>query len=480
MEIKDLTVKQMIHHFKDRKLSCEEVAKDCLKRAIDSDNNEFITIDEQKTLEFAARSQKKYDGGQPGIIEGVPVAIKDLFCTHGIRTTSGSKMLENFIPEYESTVTANLYANGGVGFGKTNMDEFAMGSANITSYFGPVKSCWKSKDGKDLVPGGSSGGSAAAVAAKIVPAALGSDTGGSIRQPASFTGTVGVKPTYGTCSRYGMVAFASSLDQAGVFANDVEDSALLLESIAGHDAKDSSSMKRGDTNFSSSIGNSLKGLKVGIPKEYITQDLAPDILGLHSKSIEVFKGAGCEIVEISLPCTKYALPAYYIIAPAEASSNLARYDGVRYGHRTKKEVKSLDEMYELTRAEGFGEEVKKRIMIGTYVLSAGYYDAYYLKAQKVRRIISEDFRKAFSEVDAILTPSAPSGAFEIGAKMDDPVMMYMNDVFTVPASLAGLPCMSVPAGLGADGLPIGMQLITKAFDEATMFKVAYGLEKGIA
>lgn len=480
MEIRDLTVKQMVQHFKERKLSCEEVAKDCLKRASDSENNEFITIDEQKTLESAAKSQRKYDDGQPGIIEGVPVAIKDLFCTKGIRTTAGSKMLENFVPEYESTVTTNLSNNGGVALGKTNMDEFAMGSANITSYFGPVKSCWKSKDGKDLVPGGSSGGSAAAVAAKIVPGALGSDTGGSIRQPASFTGTVGVKPTYGRCSRYGMIAFASSLDQAGVFANSVEDSALLLESIVGHDPKDSSSMKVSGADFSSSINTSLKGMRIGVPKEYITQDLASDILGLHSKSVEVLKNAGCEIVEISLPCTEYALPTYYIIAPAEASSNLARYDGVRYGHRTKEDIKSLDEMYELTRAEGFGDEVKKRIMIGTYVLSAGYYDAYYMKALKVRRLISEDFKKAFEKVDAILTPSAPSSAFEIGAKMDDPLTMYLNDVFTVPASLAGLPCLSVPTGLGKDGLPIGMQLITKPFDEAGMFKVAYGLEKGFA
>lgn len=477
MEIKDLTIKQLIQHFKDKKLSCTEVAQHCLKSASDSQNNEFITIDEEHTLNFAQLSQQRYESAENGIIEGIPVAIKDLFCTKSIRTTAGSHMLESFTPPYESTVTSNLYKNGGVPLGKTNMDEFAMGSANIHSYFGPVKSPCKGSDGKDVVPGGSSGGSAAAVAAKIAPASLGSDTGGSIRQPASFTGTVGVKPTYGRCSRYGMVAFSSSLDQAGVFANNVEDSALVLESIAGHDKKDSSSVSRTDSNFSSLIGGSVKGMKIGVPKEYLTQDLASDIASLHAKAVLALKEAGCEIVEISLPCTKYALPAYYIIAPAEASSNLARYDGVRYGHRTQQKVKSLDEMYELTRSEGFGDEVKKRIMIGTYVLSAGYYDAYYLKAQKVRRIISQDFKSAFEKVDAILTPAAPSTAFEIGAQINDPIKMYLNDVFTVPSSLAGLPCMSVPTGLGQDGLPIGMQLIAKSFDEATMFKIAYALEK---
>ena len=476
MAISDLTVVELIENYKSKSLSCEEVARECLQLAKNSKNNEFITIDEEHSLKFAKLSQDKYNKGNPGIIEGVPVAIKDLFCTESIRTTAGSRMLENFIPPYESSVTATLYSNGGVPLGKTNMDEFAMGSSNTNSYFGPVKSPL-SKDGKDLVPGGSSGGSAAAVAASIVPAALGSDTGGSIRQPASFTGIVGVKPTYGRCSRYGMVAFSSSLDQAGVFARTVEDSALILESIVGFDAKDSTSVACDSTDFRSNIGKSLQGMKIGIPLEYLSDDLDADILKIHTNGVQILRDAGCEIVDISLPLTKYALPVYYIVAPAEASSNLARYDGVRYGYRTDKDFRNLDEMYELTRAEGFGEEVKKRIMIGTYVLSAGYYDAYYIKAQQVRRLISEDFKKSFQKVDAIFAPTAPSTAFAIGDRMDDPVKMYLNDVFTVPSSLAGLPCMSVPAGLASDGLPIGMQVITKAFDEANMFKVARVLEQ---
>ncbi len=438
--------------------------------------NAFITETPEIAVARARGSDKRRKQGRAlGAMDGVPVAIKDLFCTEGVATTAASHILDGFTPTYESTVTAKLKDAGAVMLGKTNLDEFAMGSSNITSYYGPVKNPWKGKAGKDLVPGGSSGGSAAAVAAGIAPAATGTDTGGSIRQPASFTGIVGMKPTYGRCSRWGIVAFASSLDQAGPLTRTVEDAALMLNAMAGHDAKDSTSAPVAVPDFAAALKRGAKGLKVGIPKEYTLPGMPAEIDALWQRGIEWMKGQGCECREVSLPHTKYALPTYYIVAPAEASSNLARYDGVRYGLRV--EGRTLDEMYEATRGQGFGAEVRRRVLIGTYVLSAGYYDAYYLKAQKVRALIVEDFRKAFADVDVLLTPTAPSAAFAIGEKMDDPVAMYLNDVFTVPASLAGLPAISLPAGLDKDGLPLGLHLIAGPFAEETLFRAAAALEQ---
>jgi aspartyl-tRNA(Asn)/glutamyl-tRNA(Gln) amidotransferase subunit A len=442
--------------------------------------NAFSAATPDIAKDMAKASDKRRAEGKAGLLEGIPLAVKDLFCTKGVSSTSCSKILSGFKPTYESTVTTNLFKAGAVMLGKTNMDEFAMGSANITSCYGNVINPWKRKsDNKDLVPGGSSGGSAAAVAARIAMGALGSDTGGSIRQPAAFCGITGIKPTYGRCSRWGMIAFASSLDQAGVFARDVADSALMLESICGFDAKDSTSVEMAVPAWSKQLNTSMKGKKIGIPKEYQVDGMPAEIKALWEKNAAALKEQGAEIVEISLPHTKYALATYYIIAPAEASSNLARYDGVRYGFRTDKPVKSLEEMYEKTRAEGFGREVKRRIMIGTYVLSAGYYDAYYKKAQQVRTLIARDFENAFKTVDAILAPTAPSAAFAIGENMADPVQMYLNDVFTIPASMAGLPGLSLPTGLSADGLPLGMQIIGKAFDEQTVFNVAGALEQAV-
>jgi aspartyl-tRNA(Asn)/glutamyl-tRNA(Gln) amidotransferase subunit A len=410
-------------------------------------------------------------------LDGIPLAIKDLFCTEGVLTTAGSHILEGFRPPYESTVTAKLWQAGAVLLGKTNMDEFAMGSSNMSSHYRPVENPWKRKgDNRKLVPGGSSGGSAAAVAARLAPAATGTDTGGSIRQPASFCGIVGLKPTYGRVSRWGIVAFASSLDQAGPMTRSVEDAALLLGVMAGHDAKDSTSVDRPVPDYRQAVGGSVRGLRIGIPKEYRVDGMPAEIERLWQAGVAWLKDAGAEAVEISLPHTKYALPTYYIIAPAEASSNLARYDGVRYGLRV--EGKSLDSMYENTRGQGFGQEVRRRVLIGTYVLSAGYYDAYYLRAQKLRSLILRDFTTAFGRVDAILTPATPSTAFAIGEKADDPIAMYLNDVFTVPVNLAGLPGISVPAGLGADGLPLGLQVIGRAFDEETVLKVGRALERG--
>jgi aspartyl-tRNA(Asn)/glutamyl-tRNA(Gln) amidotransferase subunit A len=391
-----------------------------------------------------------------------------------VPTTAASHILDGFTPTYESTVTANLKAAGAIMLGKTNLDEFAMGSSTVTSFYGPVKNPWRGKHGKDLVPGGSSGGSAAAVAAGACLAATGTDTGGSIRQPASFCGIVGVKPTYGRCSRWGIVAFASSLDQAGAFARTVTDAAIMLRAMAGHDPKDSTSAPIPVPDFAAAVTGDVRGLKIGIPKEYRIDGMPKAIETLWQRGIDWLQDAGAEIVDISLPHTKYALPVYYIIAPAEASSNLARYDGVRYGLRVPGE--SLDDMYRNTRGEGFGEEVRRRILIGTYALSAGYYDAYYLKAQQVRTLIANDFKKAFGTVDAILTPTAPSAAFAIGEKSDDPIAMYLNDVFTVPTSLAGLPGISVPAGLDSDNLPLGLQVVGKAFDEETVLRVAGALE----
>ncbi len=439
------------------------------------DLNAFITETPDIALARAKESDaRRLGGGAAGPLDGIPIAVKDLFCTENVLTTAGSHILDGFTPTYESTVTTNLRAAGAIMLGKTNLDEFAMGSANITSYYGPVKNPWKGKDGKDLVPGGSSGGSAAAVAAGLCPAAIGTDTGGSIRQPASFTGIVGMKPTYGRCSRWGIVAFASSLDQAGPLTRTVEDAAIMLGVMAGHDPKDSTSAPMALPDFTKALSGGVKGLKVGIPGEYTLDGMPGEIEVLWKQGMDWLKDQGAECVDVSLPHTKYALPAYYIVAPAEASSNLARYDGVRYGLRVPGE--SLDDMYEATRGEGFGEEVRRRVLIGTYVLSAGYYDAYYIKAQRVRSLIAKDFRNAFEDVDVLLTPTTPSAAFAIGEKMDDPVAMYLNDVFTVPASMAGLPAISVPAGLDSAGLPLGLHLIAKPFDEETLFRAAKALE----
>jgi aspartyl-tRNA(Asn)/glutamyl-tRNA(Gln) amidotransferase subunit A len=461
-------------------INAVELTKACIK-AMDGakDLNAFISVTPDIALERASESDERIAKGKSrGSLEGIPIAIKDLYCTKGVLTTAASHILDGFVPAYESTVTKNLQNAGSVMTGKTNLDEFAMGSANVTSYYGPVKSPWKLDDGKDRVPGGSSGGSAAAVAAHLSLGAIGTDTGGSIRQPASFCGIVGMKPTYGRCSRWGTIAFASSLDQAGPMTKTVRDSAIMLQSMAGHDPKDSTSSPMLVPDFEAAITGDVRGLRVGIPKEYAVDGAPEEISEIWKKGADMFRDAGAQIVDITLPHTKYALPAYYIVAPAEASSNLSRYDGVRYGLRVCGD--SLDEMYANTRGEGFGEEVQRRVLIGAYVLSAGYYDAYYVKAQQVRSRIAEDFNMAFQEVDVILTPTTPSTAFAIGEKMDDPIAMYMNDVFTVPASMAGLPCISVPGGLGNDGLPLGLHLISKPFDEETLFCAADVLERQVS
>ncbi len=438
--------------------------------------NAFITETPDKARAMAAASDERRREGKVGLLEGIPLGIKDLFCTEGVLTTAGSHILDGFKPPYESTVTARLWQAGAVMLGKLNMDEFAMGSSNTTSYHGSVKNPWKRRgENRDLVPGGSSGGSVAAVAARVAMAATGTDTGGSIRQPAAFCGLVGLKPTYGRCSRWGIVAFASSLDQAGPVARTVEDAALMLQVMAGHDPKDSTAVDLPVPDYRATLEGGVKGLRIGIPKEYRADGMDGAIDKLWAAGAGWLKAAGAEIVDISLPHTKYALPTYYIIAPAEASSNLARYDGVRFGLRVP--GTTLDEMYENTRAEGFGAEVKRRVLIGTYVLSAGYYDAYYLKAQRLRSLILRDFTRAFEKVDAILTPSTPTAAFAIGDRTEDPIAMYLNDIFTVPVNLAGLPAISVPAGLSADGLPLGLQLIGRAFDEATLLRIARSLEQ---
>ena len=447
--------------------------------AINANLNAYLVTTPERALAAAAESDGRRAKGEARPLDGAPIGVKDLFCTEGVRTTAGSKILGDFVPPYESSVTANLWRDGAVMLGKLNMDEFAMGSSNETSAFGPVVNPWRAQgSNRALTPGGSSGGSAATVAADLCLAATASDTGGSIRQPASFTGTVGIKPTYGRCSRYGMVAFASSLDQAGPITKSVKDAALMLSSMSGHDPKDSTSLDIETPDFAAFVWRSVKGLRIGVPREYRMDGMPEEIVRLWEAGVEWLRAAGCEIKEISLPHTKYALPAYYIIAPAEASSNLARYDGMRFGHRG--EGGSLTEVYENSRAEGFGEEVKRRILIGTYVLSAGYYDAYYLKALKVRRRIADDFEAAFSQVDAILTPTAPSAAFPLGEKQDDPVAMYLNDVFTVTTNLAGLPGLSLPAGLDGQGLPLGLQLIGRALDEGTLFSLAGVMEEAAA
>ena len=439
--------------------------------------NAYIEVTADRAREMAKVSDERVRGKDAKPLDGIPLGIKDLFGTEGVHTQAASHILDGFKPPYESTVSGQLWRDGAVMLGKLNMDEFAMGSSNETSYYDAVKNPWR--DGEtDLVPGGSSGGSAAAVAARLCAGATATDTGGSIRQPAAFTGTVGIKPTYGRCSRWGIVAFASSLDQAGPIARDVRDCAIMLRSMAGHDPKDTTSVDQPVPDYEASLGESVKGLRVGVPKEYRVDGMPEEIDALWQRGIDWLRDAGAEIVDISLPHTKYALPAYYIVAPAEASSNLARYDGVRYGLRVP--GKDVIEMYENTRSEGFGDEVKRRILIGTYVLSAGYYDAYYLRAQKVRTLIKRDFETVFADgIDTILTPATPSAAFPIGdAEMAaDPVKMYLNDVFTVTVNMAGLPGIAVPAGVDAKGLPLGLQLIGRPFDEETLFRAGHVIEQ---
>ena len=438
--------------------------------------NAFITETPEQARRHAAEADRALQNGSAPPLAGIPIGHKDLFCTKNVRTTAGSRMLESFVPPYESTVSAKLHEAGCISLGKLNLDEFAMGASNETSFFGPARNPWrKSTEAADLVPGGSSGGSAAAVAARMVLASTGTDTGGSIRQPAAYCGVTGLKPTYGRCSRYGIVAFASSLDQAGPITRTVRDAAIMLTAMAGFDPKDSTSVDKAVPDFETALTGDIRGLRIGIPQEYRVDGLDPETCRLWDKGIEWLRDAGAEIQSISLPHTSYALATYYIIAPAEASSNLARYDGVRYGLRV--EGTSLDDMYAKTRAAGFGDEVQRRILMGTYVLSSGYYDAYYLKAQKVRTHISQDFQHAFASVDAILTPTAPTAAFPLGAKTDDPIAMYLNDVFTVPVSLAGLPGLSVPAGLSSSGLPLGLQIIGRPFDEETVLRVGGVLEE---
>ena len=473
----DLTIAEAREGLRTRRLSAHELVAAhvaAMERA--KDLNAYVSATPEIALEMARRSDVRLASGQGRPLEGIPLAIKDLFCTRGTRTTAASRILENFVPPYESTVSQNLWDAGAVMLGKTNLDEFAMGSSNMTSAYGGVRNPWRRRgDDRPLVPGGSSGGSAAAVAARIAMGATATDTGGSIRQPAAFCGVVGIKPTYGRCSRWGIVAFASSLDQAGPIARDVRDSAILLKAMASHDPKDSTSVPREVPDYEAALGRSIKGLRFGIPREYRLDGMSPEIERLWQQGIDWLKEAGAEPVEISLPHTSYALPTYYIVAPAEASSNLARYDGVRFGLRVP--GNSIEELYENTRGAGFGAEVRRRILIGTYVLSAGYYDAFYLKAQKVRALIARDFTEAYRSCDVILTPTAPSAAFAMGEKMDDPVAMYLNDVFTVTVNLAGLPGISLPAGLSADGLPLGLQLIGRAFDEETLFTVSHVLER---
>jgi aspartyl-tRNA(Asn)/glutamyl-tRNA(Gln) amidotransferase subunit A len=473
-----LTLADARDRLRKRELSAVELAKAHLAAMAKARTlNAFVLETPDQALAMAKQSDARLKAGDVRPLEGIALGIKDLFATKDVRTTAGSRILDNFVPTYESTVSAQLWRDGAVMLGKLNNDEFAMGSSNETSCFGPVISPWRRKGANTpLVPGGSSGGSAAAVAASLCLGATGTDTGGSIRQPAAFTGTVGIKPTYGRCSRWGIVGYASSLDQAGPFARTVRDAAILLTSMAGHDPKDTTSVDLPVPDYETAVGKSIKGMKIGIPKEYRVDGMAAEIDALWQQGARWLEAAGAEIAEVSLPHTKYALAAYYIVAPAEASSNLARYDGVRYGLRVP--GRDITDMYQKTRAEGFGKEVRRRVMIGTYVLSAGYYDAYYLRAQKVRTLIRKDFEDCFGQgVDAILTPATPSAAFGIGEKgVADPVEMYLNDVFTVTVNMAGLPGISVPGGLSGDGLPLGLQLIGRPFDEETLFSLGRVIE----
>lgn len=482
-ELIKLSISDAIKGLKQRSFSASELLEAHIQQAIKYRKlNSYITETFDLAKKQAKVADQNYFNNTNRALEGIIVGVKDLFCTENVRTTSGSKMLSNFVPGYESTVSQKLIDAGSVSIGKTNMDEFAMGSSNTTSFFGNVINPWKEKDSeKDLVPGGSSGGSASAVSSFTAMAALGSDTGGSIRQPASFTGLVGMKPTYGRCSRWGMIAFASSLDQAGVFTRNVSDCALMLENIMGFDTKDSTSINQSVPELQSACSKSAKGLRIGVPRDLMNLDgVNQEIIRMWETSIAIMELEGAEIVDIDLPHSKYALAAYYIIAPAEASSNLARYDGVRYGYRTAVDNISIDEMYRLSRTEAFGDEVKRRIMIGTHVLSSDCMDAYYLKAQKVRRLISNDFKTAYEKVDLVMLPTTPSAAFAIGENQTDPIMMYLNDIFTIPASLAGLPCISVPAALSEMGLPLGIQLIGKTLDEYSVLRGASIIEKAVA
>ena len=473
VDLNNISLTEIVKLVKLKKVSSLELTNHYIKNIEKGKKlNCFITTCFDETIKNSKTfdAKKNYDS----LLPGIPIAVKDLFCTKDVKTTAGSKILENFVPTYESTVTSNLWKEGAVLLGKLNCDEFAMGSSNETSFFGNVINPIE----KNLVPGGSSGGSSSALAASFTPATIGTDTGGSIRQPASFTGTVGLKPTYGLCSRWGIVAFASSLDQAGPMTKNVEDCALMLEAISSYDKKDSTSINKKKENYSKNLNKNIKDIKIGIPKEYRVDNMPQEIEQLWSKGIDILKKSGVKIIDISLPHTKYALPTYYIVAPAEASSNLARYDGVKFGYRSNK-GKNLIEMYENTRGEGFGDEVKRRVLIGTYVLSSGYYDAYYLKAQKVRKLIKKDFDNSFRKVDAILTPSTPSSAFKIGEKTSDPISMYLNDIFTVPVNLAGLPAISLPAGQDSKGRPLGLQLISNSLDEQRMLNIAFAIESEI-
>lgn len=478
-QLTQLSLKQALDGLNNGAFSSQELTQAFLD-AIASGNpslNAYVLETPEKALAMAKASDERRARGGAKKLDGAPIGVKDLYCTKGVRTTACSKILGDFVPTYESTVTQNLWDDGAVMLGKLNMDEFAMGSSNETSCFGEVSNPWRRKDGHNatLTPGGSSGGSATAVSADLCLAATASDTGGSIRQPAAFTGTVGIKPTYGRASRYGMIAFASSLDQAGPIAKSVEDAAILLSAMCSHDPNDSTSLKVETPNWQQDVGQSINGLKIGIPEEYRVDGMPSEIEDLWQKGIEWLKDSGAEIIDVSLPHTKFALPAYYIVAPAEASSNLARYDGMRYGQR--QDGQDLTDTYQNTRSSGFGEEVQRRLMIGTYVLSHGYYDAYYLKAQKVRTKIFQDFQNVYKKVDALLTPTTPSSAFAYGERSDDLIAMYLNDVFTVTANLAGLPAISVPAALNKDGLPLGLQVIGKTLDESVCFRVASAIER---
>ena len=474
-DLTNLTILQIKEGLKNKKFSVLEVTKAFISASEKiKDLNVYNTFTPEKALEASKYSQLRIDNDEEKTLDGIPIAVKDLFCTKDVLTTASSKILSNFVPDYESTVTDKLWNSGALMLGKVSCDEFAMGSSNETSFFGNVINPWSIKNGKKLSPGGSSGGSSSVVSAGAALAATGTDTGGSIRQPVAFCGVTGIKPTYGRCSRWGIVAFASSLDQAGPITKTVSDSALMLNAMSGHDPKDSTSANLDVPDFTKSCNDfKLNNVKVGIPKEYQISGMSPEIIKLWEKGSDWLKDRGAEIIDVSLPHTKYALPTYYVIAPAEASSNLARYDGVRYGYRNSQD--SLDELYAHSRGEGFGSEVQRRILIGTYVLSAGYYDAYYRKAQRVRNLIIQDFQKAFQKADVLLTPTTPTPAFELGSQLD-PISMYMNDVFTVPASLAGLPAMSVPSGLSEEGLPLGLQVIGKQFDESSVLKIASNIE----
>jgi len=465
----DKTVSELSALLKAKKVSSVELTQGCLDRISRYKGlNAFISVDPERSLAQARAADALLAKGQAGPLTGVPVAQKDIFCADGWLTTCGSKMLSNFVAPYNATVIERFNAAGAVNLGKTNMDEFAMGSSNETSFYGPVKNPWDTQ----AVPGGSSGGSAAAVAARLAPAATGTDTGGSIRQPAALTGITGIKPSYGRVSRYGMIAFASSLDQGGPMTRTAEDAALLLNVMCGFDPRDSTSVEQPVPDFTAGLNNSIKGLRIGLPKEYFGAGLSADVAKVVEAAIAEYKKLGAELVEVSLPNSQLAIPCYYVLAPAEASSNLARFDGVRYGYRAP-EYKDLVDMYSKTRAQGFGAEVKRRILIGTYVLSAGYYDAYYLQAQKLRRLITDDFNRAFEKCDVIMGPTSPTTAFNLGAKKDDPVAMYLSDIYTISVNLAGLPGMSIPAGFGTDGRPVGLQLIGKYFDEARLLNAAH-------